>query len=662
MKSIIFSIFLFCTLQAVSQEKWQNKVNSFSIHQGVVLQKADSNGWMVATNTKSFTTGETRSQFVLIRYDKCGKIRWTYRYGVDTASITMTDMITDQAGNIALTGYYSAPDDLIYAGKSFMMKLSSIGDLIWIKVFNNWGNEYIYSIGQTNDGAYFIFSNHDKLGGLMPYNGITKVSSTGNLIWHKRYADNPIWGSAIKTSDGGILIRSGNLIYKTNTNGNVVWSNSYENIRYTGKPIEAGNQYIFASYPASADSVCYLLSLKTDGTFNWISPSFKSSTIKSLKKLSNGNLLATATIQSTHTTSLKIGITEFTGNGTFIQQQIIDASTQQLATYGNDIIELDNHSLIYAGLERSGSHDNLLLLKSSEFTDFSCAQTNSSPILPQQQINITTAFVSSLDVPIDAFNPIVTKTAMNTEMTTNCLIPDNNSINLGNDVTLCQSQSLVLHAGLGTAYQYIWSNGATSESITVHQPGTYWVKAFICDTISDTIMVNYVTPLTLDYKISPLITNPYSPVRFENFTHGYTHLVWQTGDDHIYTTDFFLHQYINGGIYFPTLTITDQYGCVYSSQLKVIVNEVTFYIPNSFSPNGDGINDVFVPKYTGIENFIIYIYNRWGEQIFTTTNKGWDGKLRYTVEASQGVYAYKILIKDIFGKDSIRSGNFTLFR
>jgi len=628
----------------------------------VRLQKTDSNEWYIATNTKSYTLGEAKTEIVLMHYDQCGKISWSYRYGIDTASVTMTDMLTDNGRNIVMAGYYSYPDDYIYNAKSFIMKLSPNGELIWMKIFNHFGADYVYSIGQSSDGAYFIFSNHDNLGGATSFNAITKVSYGGNLLWYKHYADNPIWGAAIISTDGGTLIRSGNLIYKINANGNVIWANTYTNIRYTTKPIEVNGQYIFASYPSSADSLCFLFSLSQNGILNWISPGFKSSSINSLIRLSNGNLLATGSIRLTPSSVSKICLTELTINGLLIQQQTIDASPQQLATYTTDITEMDNQSLIVAGYERSGNKDSLILIKSRYFTDFSCSSIINSPSLPLPQISVSPASVNSIDEIIQETNPVITKKVFSPKMTLNCFIPDNNRINLGNDTTLCQYQTLTLKTGLGTNYQYLWSTGATTASITINQAGTYWVKAYRCDTIYDTIVVNYVTPLVLNYKISPLITNPYTKVIFENFCHPYSHLVWETGDGHSYTSDVFQHQYLNGGIYYPVLTITDNYGCIYNSQSKVIVDEVTFYIPNSFTPNGDGKNDVFMPESTGLESFEIFIYSRWGQEIFNSVNQAWDGKLNAKDEAIQGIYNYKIIIKDIFGKKSIRSGAITLIR
>ncbi len=76
---------------------------------------------------------------------------------------------------------------------------------------------------------------------------------------------------------------------------------------------------------------------------------------------------------------------------------------------------------------------------------------------------------------------------------------------------------------------------------------------------------------------------------------------------------------------------------------------LTLYIPNAFTPNGDGINDVFRVYGTDIENFSLVVYNRWGATVFSTTDitKGWDGRVNNGEEiADSGVYDYQITATD----------------
>lgn len=90
----------------------------------------------------------------------------------------------------------------------------------------------------------------------------------------------------------------------------------------------------------------------------------------------------------------------------------------------------------------------------------------------------------------------------------------------------------------------------------------------------------------------------------------------------------------------------------------------SLYIPNAFTLNNDGINDVFMPKGTGIKNYNMMIFNRWGQEIFETNdlNTGWDGKYNGAV-CPQDVYLYKIsYVSEEDNKAYSSIGKVSLFR
>ena len=88
------------------------------------------------------------------------------------------------------------------------------------------------------------------------------------------------------------------------------------------------------------------------------------------------------------------------------------------------------------------------------------------------------------------------------------------------------------------------------------------------------------------------------------------------------------------------------------------------YAPNAFSPDGDGINDYFNIVGQGLTNYIIEIYNRWGQMVFKSTNldNQWDGKFQQ-INSPPGTYVYKIKTTD-FGTELklIKSGTVSLVR
>lgn len=114
-----------------------------------------------------------------------------------------------------------------------------------------------------------------------------------------------------------------------------------------------------------------------------------------------------------------------------------------------------------------------------------------------------------------------------------------------------------------------------------------------------------------------------------------------------------------------TLTVLDNGGCVGYDTVNIKVYEgPTYYIPNAFTPNGDGLNDIFKPTSPAIAKTEYFrIFNRWGKMVFSTNqnNKGWDGKLEGK-EQPVGAYVWIIRGVDKFGKIVEQKGTVTVLR
>lgn len=107
-------------------------------------------------------------------------------------------------------------------------------------------------------------------------------------------------------------------------------------------------------------------------------------------------------------------------------------------------------------------------------------------------------------------------------------------------------------------------------------------------------------------------------------------------------------------------------GCVDSITKNMYLKpELQMWISLSFSPNGDGLNEIFGPSTVfGLSKFNMRIYNRWGEQLFESDNpaKGWDGTTSNGVQVPEGVYAYRINFRYIDGKIYVYKGTVTVLR
>ncbi|HCA82800.1 MAG TPA: hypothetical protein DEP18_03370 [Flavobacteriales bacterium] len=108
------------------------------------------------------------------------------------------------------------------------------------------------------------------------------------------------------------------------------------------------------------------------------------------------------------------------------------------------------------------------------------------------------------------------------------------------------------------------------------------------------------------------------------------------------------------GNYDVCLAVENAFGCQDTVCKVVVINDFfTIYVPNAFTPDNDGKNDIFFPVIDGFVDgtYQIYVFNRWGEIVFESNdpNGYWDGKYR-GVNAKQDVYVWKIVIKDAASK------------
>ena len=116
------------------------------------------------------------------------------------------------------------------------------------------------------------------------------------------------------------------------------------------------------------------------------------------------------------------------------------------------------------------------------------------------------------------------------------------------------------------------------------------------------------------------------------------------------------------GSYLFTLILTDIYGCINTDDVLITRLNNELFVPNSFTPNSDQINDVFLPNGFELTNYQLIIYNRWGEIIFLSTDleTGWDGTYEGK-ESENGVYVWEIVFTQN-GVEETRRGTVSLVR
>ena len=206
--------------------------------------------------------------------------------------------------------------------------------------------------------------------------------------------------------------------------------------------------------------------------------------------------------------------------------------------------------------------------------------------------------------------------------------------------------------------------------------GTYDVTATVTDIIGcvgTTTLSNYVTvwPLPIaDFSASPQpATQLNNEVSFTDLSIGAVSWIWSFGsDDSASVLQNPTYEFQDSGIFMVQLIVTNQFGCQDSITLPIIVQEdYAVYIPNTFTPNADGHNDLFFPQGIGVntEKYTMYIFDRWGNMIYQTSTwpGGWDGTVQGTSRLCQvDTYVYKIVTEDPSGTRKQYVGHVNLVR
>lgn len=149
-------------------------------------------------------------------------------------------------------------------------------------------------------------------------------------------------------------------------------------------------------------------------------------------------------------------------------------------------------------------------------------------------------------------------------------------------------------------------------------------------------------------------------------TGNITNWLYDMGDGTVLTDASPTHTYRDTLTYLVQQIVTTDFGCTDTVTHAVVIDpEFTIYVPTAFTPDGDGINDVFLAEGIGIKRITLRVYNRWGELLFFSNDlyQGWNGKRFNTGENTEGgVYVYFIEITDVNAHTYEFKGIVTLVR
>ena len=198
------------------------------------------------------------------------------------------------------------------------------------------------------------------------------------------------------------------------------------------------------------------------------------------------------------------------------------------------------------------------------------------------------------------------------------------------------------------AYVYEWETGETTSGINA--PGGFY-DITVTDTLNGCEMERVVEIPKYDLVVADFIPTPngdpcLTGLHFEflDLSAGAISGSWSFGDGTVlpYANQGEAHSYAAPGTYTVELILEGAGGCMDTLSRELCIEvENELLLPDAFSPNGDGMNDVFKARGVDVRGFNLMIYNRWGQRVFETSDiaEGWDGN--YNDNAQEiGMYTY----------------------
>ncbi len=272
-------------------------------------------------------------------------------------------------------------------------------------------------------------------------------------------------------------------------------------------------------------------------------------------------------------------------------------------------------------------------------------QTIFTSICDNDSLFVQGAFQHNAGVFVDTLNSI---SGCDSIIATTLII--NSSYYSNNAITICDGDSVFLDN------QYQWIQGAYFD---------HYSTTLGCDSIVETNLSVLTSPVAL-FELDTLIVDMYyGAINTTNLSSGASSYTWEFMPG-VYNYEFEpSHIFLDSGTYDVSLTAIASNGCSNQySQVVRITPEVSIYVPNSFTPNDDGINDTFFFEGFGIteEDFSFVIFNRWGQIIYETQSfTPWDGTYKGLMSQNDA-YLYLIKYKDVHGNKGRKEGHVILLK
>lgn len=638
---------------------------------GASLQTYDAkptpDGGYVMAGLASDTTSVTYRPYI-IKVNCKGDILWHKSFGTTqtTSNVMHKVIVTNDSSYILLSnlGVYNN-----YNG--FLAKVDANGNLIWQKQLNlSNGSDVITDIKETSTGHLILTGNINST----PNVGIIKLNSDGSLVWSKSVGTNGQYdegSSIIELNDGNYMLTGRYIsmgafnafLMKTDTMGNVLWLKCYGDTLHStwgfdikemsnGDLILAGATTLakpnFQSYGDN-----YVMRLNATGDTLWTKIFYGTpdqfENVSTIAFDANGDIVlgvATASYPFVGVVPNKNAVFKFSPTGNLIQGKTYNTGSSHYTRLYN---APDGGFVLSAFSNRYGSPAGFqtLLMKLDGQLNSGCFEIDvtNQTVVTQKTFKMTQP--AYLNFTSGSVVNNTSTSYFDIEDTTLCIsIP---ALVASFDANgLCIGDTTYFQADTSGVISYFWDFGVAGNTDTssLASPrfmysniGSYTITLIVSngcesDTLVQPIVIN---DTTLNFSLGPdQQINAGSTVMIGTTVVGGTYL-WNTGDTTSHITVGTSGAYVltiqvgNCASHTDTIVITANHVAVEPSP---DYNECQVVMPNAFSPNGDGMNDILKPmRLQGMQGFEFVqfeIYNRWGNKVFSSRdpNQGWDGSFQ----------------------------------
>jgi len=702
---------------------WSRVIGGSADDKSWEVNETSDGGYVIAGYTSSFGAGS--HDFYLIKTDVSGNIAWARTYGGPNSEMAYTAKQTSDGGYII-----AGKTQSFGAGNTdgYIVKTNALGDTLWTRVYGGSNDDWFNSVIQLSSGEYILTGYTASYGAGGTDALMMKLNSIGDVIWSNAYggAGTEYGNYARECIEGGLIMLAysetfspapgskGPLMIRTDLNGDTLWVKNYggsgQEIGYTVEQTPDTGYIITGqtqSYGAGGSDV---FAIKTNAQGGCGCNEFDVSPEVNPAPLTKNHGGA---VGNTVNSSI---IVPASGTGV----PIVDVQCFNCISYN----VTENNPTCFAGNDGSAS-----VFPNGGTAPYSYLWSTGG----------TSNLVTGLGAGTYDCT-ITDGSGCQTIATINIIDPPPLAVTITGDTSICYGDTATITASGGTDYLWNngSSDSTISVSLTGTMTFTVIVTLGTCSYARDVEILVTPNPLaqisgdslictgtivtlkgsgignfewntgdiTNDLTVTPMVDTEYileasnacGMDRDTFFIRVNANPFAEGGEDTTITIGQSVQLHGTGGVsyvWYPTigldcgnigpfipctdpiasptktttyrLTVTDAYGCKASDTFTIevlVCEDVALAIPQAFSPNGDGNNDLLYVRGSGFELENYAIYNRYAQMVYQSMdiNEGWDGTFHGKPE-DPGVFIYHVKWHCKFTQETqVTKGNVTLMR